>query len=220
MPIDEFQRRVATLALRAIGPLGFALGGGNALMIHGIIDRRTYDVDLMVDREGAVAEAVAAVEDAMCAAGLTARRVERRTDLSDMFEGFDLELADWVIADHADGRATQLQIAHISRLHATVMMDVGPVLALEDVIGSKVCALAGRYESRDFADVADARDRYTVAQLIALARALDPGLGAEDFADVGDRLDALEDEVFTEELGLDPPAVAELRDRLADWPRS
>ena len=34
----------------------------------------------------------------------------------------------------------------------TRLMDVGPVLDLEDVAGSKVCALAGRAYSRDYVD--------------------------------------------------------------------
>ncbi|WP_412543887.1 nucleotidyl transferase AbiEii/AbiGii toxin family protein [Longispora sp. K20-0274] len=220
MPIDPFHRRVATIALTAIGPLGFALGGGNALMIHGLIDRTTHDVDLMVGEEGAVANAVAAVETALRGAGLTAERLVRENDLAAMFEGFDLELADWVVTDPAGGRVMQLQVTRIGRRRDTVTMDVGPVLALEDALGSKVCALAGRMELRDFLDVAAARARYSVAELIALARELDPGLGDEDFADVGDRLDGLDDGDFAEEFGIDARAIAEVRARLADWPRS
>jgi len=63
-----------------------------------------------------------------------------------------------------------------------VVMDVGPVLDLEDVVGGKVCVLASRVESRDYADVAAALERYSPARLIGLARRLDPGLTGEDFA--------------------------------------
>ena len=41
-------------------------------------------------------------------------------------------------------------------------MEVGPVLALEDVAGGKVCALASRVEVRDYADTARMLD--TTAQ--------------------------------------------------------
>jgi hypothetical protein len=34
MPVDEFHRDVAAVALRAAGTHGFALGGGNALIAH------------------------------------------------------------------------------------------------------------------------------------------------------------------------------------------
>jgi hypothetical protein len=55
-------------------------------------------------------------------------------------------------------------------------MDFGPVLDLEDVAGSKVCALAGRAYSRDYADTAALLGRWTPAELIGLARRLHPGL--------------------------------------------
>ena len=42
-----------------------------------------------------------------------------------------------------------LQMAYFERDHRPVTMDIGPVLNLEDVLGSKVCALASRVEPRD-----------------------------------------------------------------------
>ena len=44
MPVSEFHGQVAATALRAAAPHGFALGGGNALIAHGVIDRFTQDV--------------------------------------------------------------------------------------------------------------------------------------------------------------------------------
>ena len=44
MPLNDLHRRVATIALRAANRYGFALGGGNALIAHGLIDRPTQDV--------------------------------------------------------------------------------------------------------------------------------------------------------------------------------
>jgi hypothetical protein len=96
-------------------------------------------------------------------------------------------------------------------------MELGPVLDLEDVVGSKVCALASRAEVRDYVDTAAALGRYSVSQLIGFARRLDPGLTDEDFADAGRRLGWLSDEVF-ERYGLEQRDVERLRDRLAAWP--
>ena len=39
MPVGELHGQVAAIALRAASRHGFALGGGNALMAHGVIDR-------------------------------------------------------------------------------------------------------------------------------------------------------------------------------------
>jgi hypothetical protein len=44
MPVSELHAQVATIALGAAAGHGFALGGGNALIAHGIITRRTEDV--------------------------------------------------------------------------------------------------------------------------------------------------------------------------------
>jgi len=44
MPVSGLHRQVAAIALRAAARYGFALGGGNALIAHGVIDRPTQDV--------------------------------------------------------------------------------------------------------------------------------------------------------------------------------
>jgi len=74
-------------------------------------------------------------------------------------------------------------------------------------------------EPRDYVDTAATLERYTVPQLIAFARRLDPGLTDRDFADAGRQLDRLPDGVFAR-YGLSRPDVARLRERLAAWPRS
>jgi len=98
-------------------------------------------------------------------------------------------------------------------------MDVGPVLDLEDLAGSKVCALASRVEPRDYVDTAAALELYTADQLISFAKRLDPGLDDRDFADAGRQLDRMPDGVFTR-YGLGPHNVAMLRERFAAWPRT
>ena len=61
---------MAAIGLRATAEHGFALGGGNALIAHGIIDRFTEDVDLFTDQESGVAAAAEAAEAALAGAGL------------------------------------------------------------------------------------------------------------------------------------------------------
>jgi len=113
-----------------------------------------------------------------------------------------------------------LQMAYFDRGHQPVLMEFGPVLDLDDVIGGKVSALASRAVERDYIDAAAALARgYSVAQLTGLALALDPGLTAEDFAHVGQRLDHLGDDRFAR-YGLTPKDVARLREQFAAWPRT
>ena len=216
MPVSELHRHVASVALRAASRHGFALGGGNALMAHGVIDRVTQDVDLFTDDEHGVEAAAGAVEAALRAAGFRAER-EDMAGLGDVFEGMGEGLAEWTVTGPG-GQQMMLQMAYFDRASQPVIMEFGPVLGLEDVIGGKVCALASRAVPRDYLDTAAALERYSVAELIGLARRLDPGLTDEDFAEAGRRLDRVSDGWFAS-LGLAPADVDALRKRFLAWPR-
>ena len=218
MPLDELHATIAAIALGAAGRHGFALGGGNALIAHGIIDRPTEDVDLFTDEDDGVTAAAGAVEAALRAAGFDAERQDKTAGLADVFYGMGDGLAEWIVTGPG-GRQMMLQMAYFDRDRRPVTMDIGPVLDLEDVVGSKVCALASRVEPRDYVDTAAALERYTVDQLIAYARRLDPGLTDQDFADAGRQLDKMPDGLFAR-YGLDAAAVGRLRKRFAAWPRT
>jgi hypothetical protein len=218
MPISELQREVATIALRAAARHGFALAGGNALIAHGVINRPTDDVDLFSDQESGVAAAADAVENALSDAGFLAERLHRMADLEDVFEGAGEGLAEWIITT-SSGQQTTLQMAYFDRTHGPVTMDVGPVLDLDDLAGWKLVALLNRAEPRDYVDTAAALERYTVDQLISLAKRLDPGLEDQDFADAGRRLDQMPDQLFTV-YKLSQQDIARLRERFANWPRT
>ena len=140
MPINELHRRVATVALRVATRYGFALGGGNALIAHGLITRPTMDVDLFTNEETGVEAAAGSVEAALREAGVGADREDKVAELSDMFEGAAEGLAEWTVTAR-DGQQMMLQMAYFDRTTQPVTMDVGPVLSLEDVVGGKVCAL-------------------------------------------------------------------------------
>jgi hypothetical protein len=217
MPVSELHRQVAAVALRAAARHGFALGGGNALIAHGVIDRITQDVDLFTDEEHGVEAAAGAVEAALRAAGFEAEREDKTAGLADVFEGMGEGLAEWTITAPG-GQQMMLQMAYFDRARQPVLMEFGPVLDLEDAIGGKIGALATRAVPRDYLDTAAALDRYTVAELIGFARRLDPGLTDEDFADAARRLDQVEDGWFAS-LGLSGQDVAALRERFATWPR-
>jgi hypothetical protein len=217
MPINELHRRVATVALRAATRYGFALGGGNALIAHGLITRPTQDVDLFTNEETGVEAAAGSVETALREAGFDTDREDQSSGLSDIFEDMDEGLAEWTVTAR-DGQRMMLQMAYFDRTAQPVTMDVGPVLSLEDVVGGKVCALAGRAEPRDYIDTAASLGRYSIGQVIGLARDLDPGLDDRDFADAGRRLDQWGDAIFAA-FGLSDGDIAALRTAFRDWPR-
>jgi hypothetical protein len=217
MPVSELHRQVAAVALSAAAAHGFALGGGNALIAHGVIDRVTQDVDLFTDEEHGVEAAADAVQAALRDAGFQAEREDKTAGLADVFEGLGEGLAEWTITAPG-GQQMMLQMAYFDRANQPVIMEFGPVLDLEDAIGGKVSALATRAVPRDYLDTAAALERYTVAELIGFARRLDPGLTDRDFADAGRRLEQVQDGWFAS-LGLGSKGVAVLRERFAGWPR-
>ena len=218
MPVSALHHQVAAIALTAAARHGFALGGGNALLAHGVITRATQDVDLFTDYEHGVEAAAGAVETALRDAGFQAARRDMAAGLADVFPGMGEGLAEWIITAPG-GAQMMLQLAYFDRDRDPVLMDIGPVLDLQDVAGGKVCALAGRVEPRDYADTAAMLGRYSSAQLIGFARRLDPGLQGRDFADAGRRLDQLPDQAFTA-IGLTQHDIAAIRTRFTSWPRT
>lgn len=218
MPVSKLHGQVTAIALRAAAAHGFALGGGNALIAYGLIDRPTQDVDVFSDEQGGVEAAADAVEAALFDAGFKAERRDKTGGLADIFDGMGEGLAEWIVTA-PDGEQMMLQLAYFERARTPVTMEVGPVLDLEDVVGGKVCALASRAEPRDYVDTAAALEHYSVEQVIGFAQRLDPGLTDRDFADAGQRLDKWGDGVFAP-FGFGPADVARLRAQFAAWPRA
>jgi hypothetical protein len=217
LPADEFKARVVRLALTAAGDHGFALAGGNALAAHGIISRPTEDIDLFADRPGAVRAGADLVAAALADAGLTVTQVEEAGGLGEVFYGFDQEMAEYEVSD-AD-HTIRLQLVRFGRSRPAVMMDIGPVLHPDDLLGSKVAAMATRAEARDYADVAAALRTHGREELIGLARRADPDLADEEIAEAMQRLDGLDDVVFTRQYGFSPEQAQAIRGSFAGWPR-
>ena len=151
MPFSGFQREVAVVALKVAAAHGFVLGGGNALILHGIVDRYTADVDLMTDREDGVKAATGAVDEALRAAGFEVERQDRDGGLAEMFYGFDTGLAEWLVTGPG-GEQTVLQITHFDRGRAPVQMAIGPVEGQFHACDRNEPGLAGRAGWRTIQD--------------------------------------------------------------------
>ncbi|MER7167104.1 nucleotidyl transferase AbiEii/AbiGii toxin family protein [Micromonospora sp. NPDC000207] len=214
--LHDFYREVARVALTAAGPHRFVLGGGVAWAAHGLVARPTEDVDLFADVEGAALAAAAEVRAALERAGFEVADADPDSDLADLFAGFEQDLKDFVVG--RDGRQIRLSLARLDRHRSPVVMDLGPVMDVRDLVANKTAALVNRREVRDFIDVAAALDHYPVAELLELARQIDPALDPEDVRAAGRYLDRVPDQRFSR-YGLDAAAVHRLRRRLAVWPR-
>ncbi|WP_433604170.1 nucleotidyl transferase AbiEii/AbiGii toxin family protein [Dactylosporangium sp. CA-139114] len=208
-----FYTDVARVALAVAERHGFVLGGGFAWLMNGLVERPTEDVDLFTDTDGAAGAAADAVCAALREAGYTVHE-EEADDLLELFAGFDQR--EFTVGDGT--QTVRLTLSRLDRQHSPVMMDVGPVMHLDDLIATKVAALINRREVRDYIDVAAAMERYSVGRLLELARRQDPALEFADVVAAGRYLDRLDDGRFAF-YGLDEQRIAALRLRLRDWPR-
>jgi len=217
--LDPFHEQVARVALTAAYRYGFVLGGGLALIAHGVLARPTEDVDLFASGEGSVAEATAAVTAMLAEAGFRVVPVDHDSDLDDLISGMRYHMSELTVfpAGTDDGEV-RVSLGFLDRAHPPVVLDVGPVMALDDLIAWKVAALVSRAEVRDFVDVAVfLADRHP-QELLDRARRVDPAMEDEDVAAVGRRLDVVPDRVFAS-YGLDARQASVLRERFTDWPR-
>lgn len=194
--------------LGMIAERGFALAGSSALREHGVSERPTADVDLFTaDLSSSVfSESVEVGASALrdlrhqVTVGRRAPQFARLEVITSDGYRFDVDMGiDW-------------------RAHAPVWFEVGPVLHLEDAVASKVGALFGRAEPRDFLDVDSIRSsgRFTDESLIELATNHDPGFDTGMFArqlDLVDRL-RLED---VAEYGCTADDLAAVQVRLRAW---
>jgi hypothetical protein len=207
--VDPFYRDVARVALAVADQHGFVLGGGVAWLVNGLVQRPTEDVDLFTDTEGGVAAAAGKVSAALTAAGYGVEREEA----DELFAGMDEDLREFTVAEGS--RRLRLTLCRLDRHRAPVVMDLGPVMHLDDLVATKVAALVNRREVRDYIDVAAALSRYSLARIFELAHGCDPALDPADVAAAGRYLDRLDDARFAV-YGVDPRQV---RERLTAWPR-
>jgi len=234
--LRDRQRRLIQVTLEAAAPYGAALGGRNALAVHGLTRQTTKLIDVVTSRD-TVPEAAAAVQAALRQAGYQANRQQQAAELENTWPGGRDTAAEWHVRkpephDHPPiGGIDKYQcpkcfdhdylgLSRAPRSRDPVPTDLGPVLHPEDAAGQKVADLARSGRIRDYTATADLLDHYSPAELIGFARRLDPSLRRQDFAHLAQRLDELPEIALTAMGALEPRDVPRLRERFATWPRN
>ncbi|WP_171164483.1 nucleotidyl transferase AbiEii/AbiGii toxin family protein [Streptomyces sp. I05A-00742] len=176
------------------------LAGGHAVQLHGLVDRASRDLDLATDAQAPMAEVMAGVR-----AGLEARGWRVRDAVTEPLA------ARFTAGDPMTGDDCEVTIAKETLWRPPVRTGHGLVLAVEDLVGTKVRALADRGLARDLIDVHAAADRWSRAELEELGRRHAPE--TFDPADLKARLEGTDwlGEADFAACGLDEAATAAVR---------
>lgn len=205
--LTPFQRQVAQLIGQALQPFGFALGGGQALQAHKIVDRLSRDLDNYTESmDPQIYEnAEHAVVAAIAGHGYTTQVMLR-----------DSWFRQIIVTDPATNEDVGVDLGYDHRKNSPVFITgIGPVLDIHDVVTGKVRALVDRRAERDYMDI-DAILRsggWTVQPLLEILRDIRPELSPADFADILSKADEGDPEEYAA-LGMTLAAMQGMFSRL------
>lgn len=203
MSLTSLQRRVLALALRLPEAEGFMIVGGAAMLLHGVVDRPTEDIDLFVERSGAVQRLAAALKAVLAEERLCVRSLQDAESFARM------EVAD------GTGSTTRVDLALDARMRPSELSRVGPLVALDELAADKTLALFGRAQPRDFTDVDALARRLGRERLLELAAEKDRGFDRSMFAAQLGTVRGLQPDRFR----LTRDEYEDLRARFEDWRR-
>jgi hypothetical protein len=137
--LTPLQERIAEIVSGLREARGFALAGAGGLLVRGLIDRQTRDLDYFtVPGEE---EALRALRDAL----------ERALDRASLDHARQRDLSTFVRIEVSDGDdRCEVDLAIDYRALPAEPSDYGPTLAVRELAANKVLALFDRAEARDF----------------------------------------------------------------------
>ena len=206
MNLNDLHRRLLQDVLAIGNTFPFVITGGYAVQAHGLVDRLSRDIDVATD-------------SSLSMDSLSSHMVTGLTDRGWRVRIIGVEplSARFIVTDPELGQDCEVDILKEAFNGPPEATPYGPVLALDDVIGTKVRALTNRGYPRDLIDVHAAASIRSLAELESLGR-----LHARDAFSLGDlaaRLDAtqlIEDEDFAA-YGLTEKHIADLRHWAQAW---
>lgn len=206
MTLSGLHRRLLADVLAIGSPYPLVITGGYAVQAHGLVERLSQDLDVATENPAPMSEITESVTHGLVRRGWQVRPI-----------GADPLSGRLVVTDPGSGEECEVDILKEAFWAPPTTTEYGPALALEDVIGTKVRALADRGAVRDLIDVHAASRRRSLADLESLGRRH----ARIEFSlhDLRDRLvgaDWYEDEEFAA-YGLPPEEIQELRTWALDW---
>ena len=206
MNLNDLHRRLLRDVLEIGNALPFVITGGYAVQAHGLVDRLSQDIDVATASFQPMEEIAA-----MLAAGL----VERGWQVHVI--GVEPVSARLMVTDPELAEECEVDVLKEAFNQPPDETPYGPVLAFEDVIGTKMRALAGRGYPRDLIDIRAAAHFRSLAELESLGRthAWDE-FSLEELAARLDHAEWYEDEAFAA-YGRTPEEIADIRHWARAW---
>lgn len=199
--LTEFQVDIAKIFFALPESSGFLLAGGAALIVHGLVERPTQDLDFFTSQHGGnIIAAAEAFEDAARQRNWVTHRVrESASFIRISIIGRENLAIDFAI-DSAPERSPVISI-------------IGPTFEPEELAGRKLVALFDRAEARDFTDVYILAQRYGKEKLLRRAKEIDQGFDKKILAEMFQILNRFSDD----ELPVKSSQLLNLRNFFANW---
>ncbi|MGW5169795.1 nucleotidyl transferase AbiEii/AbiGii toxin family protein [Streptomyces nodosus] len=204
--MPELHTRLLADVITLGSPYPLVLTGGYAVRAHHLVNRPSQDLDVATENPAPMTDIAAVVRAGLEARGWNVQALET-APLS----------ARFTVSDPATGQECEVDILKEVFWRPVAQSRYGPVLAEEDVIGTKVRALADRGAPRDLIDVFAASRRWNTTDLEEFGRR--HARGRFELEDLQANLAGAEwtdDEAFAA-YGLDDAAIAALRAWALEW---
>ncbi|MFD7445685.1 nucleotidyl transferase AbiEii/AbiGii toxin family protein [Streptomyces sp. NPDC059909] len=206
MNLTQLRRRLLADVLAVGNAYPLVLTGGYAVQAHGLVNRLSQDLDVATENPEPMEHIAANVRAGLEERGWGVRALEA-----------DPLSARLIVTDPATGEECEIDILKEALWRPPVETEHGLALSLEDVVGTKVRALADRGLARDLIDVRAAADRWSHIELEELGRR--HARDTFDLTDLQARLsgaDWIDDTEFAA-YGLDDDTITELRRWAQTW---
>lgn len=161
MNMSDLHRRLLQDVLEVGNDLPFVITGGYAVQAHGIVDRPSRDIDVATDSSIPMEILASRLIEGLTERGWTVRVI-----------GIEPVSARFMVAGAEFGQDCEVDILKEGFNRPPIDTPYGPVLALDDLIGTKVRALADRGYARDLIDIHAASRLRSRGELEALGRRL------------------------------------------------
>jgi hypothetical protein len=206
MNLSALHRRLLQDVLEIGNAFPLVITGGYAVQAHGLVDRLSRDIDVATNSPVPMSSLADLLVAALVERGWLVRVI-----------GVDPISARFMITDPGSGEDCEVDILKEGFNRPPEASPYGPVLALDDVIGTKVRALAERGYSRDLVDIHAASKIRSQGELERLGRrcAWDE-FSLEGLATRLSSVQWRDDEEFSA-YGLSGVEIADLRSWASAW---